>query len=409
VGRIGTLTVSLQQEQPARRKRVTDTFGILGSGRQGTAAAYDLAVAQDASLVVMFDVDPGVAGAAAARVNALANREVACPQQLDVADEAAVAEAIAPLGVVICATPFRFIPGVTRAAIQAGTGMVDLGGHTQTVLDQLELDAEAREAGIGVVPDCGMGPGLNNTIGMYLVDQLEKAGATDLEVHLYDGGLPQDRSGPWGYRSTFHINGLTNEYDGQALFVRDGQRVPVDTLTEIETLDFGELGTLEAFVTSGGTSTAPYSLEGRVQVYENKTVRYPGHLDAFRAFKELGLFDETPIDVEGTTVTPRAVFHRLLGPRIGANVVEDVCVMRAIGRGKRDGEPVERVLDLVDRYDPATGFSAMERLTGWHAAIMAGFVADGTVPPGVHPVEKAANAGRFLEEVRRRGFAIEER
>lgn len=385
------------------------TFGILGSGRQGTAAAYDLAVAQDAALVVMFDVEGVTAEAAAERINDLVHREAACPQELDVADEAAVANAIAPLGVVICATPFRLIPGVTRAAIGARTGMVDLGGHTQTVLDQLALDAEAREAGIGIVPDCGMGPGLNNTLGMYLVERLEAAGATEIEVRLYDGGLPQDRSAPWGYRSTFHINGLTNEYDGQALFLRDGKPIPVDTLTEVETLEFADLGPLDAFVTSGGTSTVPHSLEGRIAVYENKTLRYPGHIDAFRAFKELGLFDETPMDLDGVQVAPRALFHRLLAPRISAPMVEDVCVMRAIGRGTRDGEIVELTLDLVDRYDPATGFSAMERLTGWHAAIMAGFVADSTVPPGVHPVEKAVDAARFLEEVRRRGFAIEER
>jgi lysine 6-dehydrogenase len=387
---------------------VNQTFGILGSGRQGTAAAYDLAVAQDAGLVVMFDLDAATARSAAERINDLAHREVACAQALDVGDEAAVARAIAPLGVIVCAAPFRLIPGVTRAAIEARTGMVDLGGHTPTVLDQIALDAPARAAGIGVVPDCGMGPGLNNTVGMYLVEQLETAGATDIEVRLYDGGLPQDRSGPWGYRSTFHINGLTNEYDGQALFLRDGRPTPVDTLTEVETLDFGELGPLQAFVTSGGTSTVPHSLQGRVSVYENKTLRYPGHLDAFRAFKELGLFDETPLDLDGVPVVPRTLFHRLLAPRIGADLVEDVCVMRAIGRGRRDGEPLEVTFDLVDRYDPATGFSAMERLTGWHAAIMAGFVADGTVPPGVHPVERAMNAGRFLDEVRRRGFAIEE-
>lgn len=388
---------------------MTNTFGILGSGRQGTAAAYDLVAAQDASLVVMFDVDPQVAGAAAERINQLAKRKVACPQQLDVADEPAVAQGIAPLAAVVCATPFRLIPTVTRAAIRARTGMVDLGGHTQTVLNQLELSGEARRAGIGVVPDCGMGPGLNNTFGMYLVEQLEVAGASDIEVRLYDGGLPQDRSAPWGYRSTFHINGLTNEYDGQALFLRDGQPTLVDTLSEVETLDFADLGPLEAFVTSGGTSTVPHSLHGRVNAYENKTLRYPGHLDAFRAFKELGLFDETPVDLDAARVSPRALFHRLLAPRIGAAVVEDVCVMRAIGRGKRDGKSLELTLDLVDQYDPVTGFSAMERLTGWHAAIMVGFVADGTVPSGVHPVERAVGAGRFLEEVRRRRFRIEER
>ena len=80
-----------------------------------------------------------------------------------------------------------------------------------------------------------------------------------------------------------------------------------------------------------------------------------------------------------------------------------------VGTGRREDEAVELVLDLVDRYDPTTGFSAMERLTGWHAAIMAGFVADGTVAPGVHPVERAMSAGRFLELFRGRGFEIVER
>jgi lysine 6-dehydrogenase len=387
---------------------MTRTFGIVGSGRQGTAAAYDLAVAQDADLVVMFDAREEAASAAAARVNRLAGREVACPQALDASDPQALVAALAPLGVAVCAVPFALIPACTRASIEAGTGMVDLGGHTATVLGQLKLDAEARAAGVAVVPDCGMGPGLNNTLGTYLVERLEAAGATDLEVRLYDGGLPQDRSEPWGYRSTFHVNGLTNEYDGDALFLREGEPCAVEALTEPETLEFAELGALDAFVTSGGTSTVPYTLRGRVRIYENKTLRYPGHLAAFRAFRELGLFGEEPLEVDGYRVTPRAVYHALLEPMISGERVEDVCVMRAVGRGARAGQRLELVLDLLERYDPATGFSAMERLTGWHAAIMAGFVADGTVPPGVHPVERAMPAAPFLEAVRRRGIRISE-
>lgn len=386
------------------------TFGIVGSGRQGTAAAYDLAVAQDADLVVMFDARIDVAGAAATRVNLLAGREVACPQQLDAADPDAVAAALAPVDVAVCAVPFGLIPGCTRAAIAARTGMVDLGGHTATVLGQLVLDAEARAAGVAMVPDCGMGPGLNNSMGLHLVERLEAAGAADIEVRLYDGGLPQDRSGPWGYRSTFHVNGLTNEYDGDALFLRDGEPLAVEALTEPETLDFGELGPLEAFVTSGGTSTVPYTLRGRVRTYENKTLRYPGHLNAFRAFRELGLFGQEPMEVEGCRVAPRALYHALLGPMLAAGdgTVADVCIMRAVGRGTRGGEVLGLTLELLDRYDPATGFTAMERLTGWHAAIMAGFVANGTVPPGVHPVERAMPAGPFLDAVRRRGISITE-
>jgi len=388
---------------------MTGTFGVIGSGRQGTAAAYDLATIQDADLVVLFDADPEVARIASERINRLARREVACPQQLDVRDHAALVTALAPLGVVICAVPFALIPACTRAAIEARTGMVDLGGHTDTVLGQLALDEEARAAGVAIVPDCGMGPGLNNTFGIYLVEALEAAGAVPVAVRLYDGGLPQDRSCAWGYRSTFHINGLTNEYDGHALFLREGRITPVETLTEVETLEFDDLGPLEAFVTSGGTSTVPHTLEGRLETYENKTLRYPGHLAAFRAFRDLGLFGQEPMEVDGCLVRPRELYHALLAPQIAATSVEDVCVMRAIGTGRRDGGEIELQLDLVDRRDAETGFSAMERLTGWHAAIMAGFIAHGTVAAGVHPVERAMPAAPFVEQVRRRGFQVVER
>ncbi len=391
-----------------REPNLSKTFGVIGSGRQGTAAAYDLAANQAAERVVMFDAEADVAVAAAERVNRLAARAVASAEQLDARDPRALVAALAPLDVAVCAVPFKFIPTCTKAAIEARTGMVDLGGHTKTVLGQLALSDEAKTAGIAIVPDCGMGPGLNNTFGMYLIERLEAVGAAPSAVRLYDGGLPRDRSGPWGYRLTFHVNGLTNEYDGQALYLRAGKVTAVDTLTELETIEFDDLGPLEAFVTSGGTSTVPYSLEGRIEVYECKTLRYPGHLAAIRAFKNLGLFSQLPIEVDGCRVSPRAVYHALLGPQIEAPTVDDVCVMRSVGTGRRNGREIELSVELVDRRDPQTGFSAMERLTGWHAAIMAGFIADGTVQPGVHPLELAMPATPFVDQIRRRGFQIAE-
>ena len=173
-------------------------------------------------------------------------------------------------------------------------------------------------------------------------------------------------------------------------------------------ITFDPCGEFEAFVTSGGTSTVPYTLEGRLQVYENKTLRYPGHLAAFKAFKDLGLFERTPVEVQGSSVSPRRLLHALLGPQIEADRVHDICLMRARGVGVVDGSEVAIVVDLVDRYDPETGFAAMERLTGWHAAIMAEFISRGTVGPGVHRMEQAVPAGSFMEEIRRRGFQVEE-
>jgi len=224
------------------------------------------------------------------------------------------------------------------------------------------------------------------------------------EVYLYDGGLPQDPHDPWRYQLTFHVNGLTNEYDDAATFIRDGKLVQVPTFTEREELEFRPLGTLEAFVISGSMSTTPHTHLGRLERYENKVLRYPGHFATFEAYKRLGLFSEQPVDVDGAPVVPRHLYHRLLEPKITAPVIRDVCVMRAVGVGEKGGRPARVTVDLVDRYDPATGFTGMERLTGWHAAIMMALLAGGRVPPGAHRMEQAVRAGEVMAQLEQRGI-----
>lgn len=391
---------------------MTQTFqyAVVGAGRQGVAAAYDMAKWGDASSVTLADSNLDLAVRAAERINKLLGREIARAVQVDVNNHQALVDLLKPIDVFLCAVPFVFIPKCMRAALEAGASMVDLGGHTETVRQQLAMSAEAKAAGIAVVPDCGMGPGLNNTLAVYTVEQLQQRGATPLEARIWDGGLPQNPPEPWGYQCTFHINGLTNEYDGKALVLRNGVVTAVDTLTEMEVIEFEGIGKFEAFVTSGGTSTVPYSFEGILQVYENKTLRYPGHYAQFKAFKDLGLFREEPFAVTPTqSVIPRQFYHALLRPMLETDRVIDICLMRAKGTGEQGGKEVALVVDLIDRYDEATGFTAMERLTGWHAAIMVQFIARGEVTKGVWSLEKAITSTRFLEEVRRRGFHIVER
>jgi len=77
------------------------------------------------------------------------------------------------------------------------------------------------------------------------------------------------------------------------------------------------------------------------------------------------------------------------------------------GRGELDGNPITVTVDMVDRHDPATGFAAMERLTGWHAAMMAALIAAGEVPSGCTPWRGRARH-RFMQRVRR-GISFTER
>jgi len=376
------------------------SYVILGAGRQGTAAAYDLARFGGAKRIVLADVDPEVARQAAQRVNQLVERAVAQGLPVDVTAPASLAELLSEADGVISAVPYYFNLAITRAAIAARTHFCDLGGHTGIVRQQLDLDAQAREAGISVVPDCGMGPGLIVTMAGYAMELLDEP----QEIYLYDGGLPQEPQPPWNYQLTFHINGLTNEMDGQAVYLRDGEIVFVDTLTEPETIEIPPLGKLEADVTSGGTSTSPWNFAGKLQRYENKTLRYPGHFEWLRAYKTLGLFSEESMQIDGQSIAPRQLLHALLEPQITAPSIRDVCVIRVIGRGLKDGRPSQVTVDLIDYYDEATGFTAMERLTGWHSAIMLGFQVRGEVPAGAVPLEKAVSAGRFMEAVRERGI-----
>ena len=131
------------------------------------------------------------------------------------------------------------------------------------------------------------------------------------------------------------------------------------------------LGRLEAFVTSGGLSTSPWTFEGRLKRAGEQTLRYPGHVAQFKAFSDLGLLGLDPIDVAGQKVVPRDVFHALLAPQICRSEVKDVCVMRVKGIGTTKGKRAEATVELVDRYDEQTGFTAMQRLTGWHGSIPA--------------------------------------
>jgi lysine 6-dehydrogenase len=378
---------------------------ILGSGRQGTAAGYDLARFGSASQIVMADFDETIASEAARRINQMAEMELAQSLRLDVRDAVELEKALHRVHCVLSAVPYYFNLEITRAAIRAGAHLCDIGGNTAIVQKQLQMDEAAKEAGISIVPDCGMGPGLINTMGAYAIDLLDEPD----EVMIYDAGLPQDPQPPWNYQLTFHINGLTNEMDGQAVFLRDGDIAYVDTLSEPEFIDFPPFGRLEADVTSGGTSTAPWTFQGKVRRYENKVLRFPGHYEWLRAYKTLGLFSEEPLQVGGQTVVPRQVYHTLLEPQITAPRIQDVGIIRSVGTGLKDGRQAKVVIDLVDYYDEKTGFTAMERLTGWHCSVMMVFQVMGQVRPGVVPVETAVAPKAFMEALHERGISHEVR
>ncbi len=383
-------------------------YAILGSGRQGTAAAYDLAVHGDAASILLADLHLDAARRAAERINGLVGRNVATAAALDVRDVDAVVELLKAnhIDAFISGAPYFLNMALAHAAVRAGASMADFGGNTNQTRAQLALDAEARAAGITLTPDCGQVPGLGNSLCAYTMSLFDEC----RDLIMYDGGIPAEPRPPWNYILTFNIEGLTNEYFGTSVFIRDGRPVEMECFCEeeYELIDFGEgIGTLEAFTTAGGTSTMPWTWAGKLRTLQNKTIRWPGHFAQWKAFSDAGLIELEPVEVNGHQVVPRQLLHAVLGPQIYAQPEEkDLVIVRILGRGLKDGAEREVVVDLFDRYDETTSFTAMERTTGWHAAIICAAQARGQTPRGGAPVELALSGPAFAEELRKRGFDL---
>ena len=381
------------------------TYTVLGAGRQGTAAAYDMAVWGEASRVILADIDLDTARVAANRLEKMTGKPIFRPIQLDVRNLKAVEQIFAETQSALSAVPYYFNLEITKIAIQTQTNLCDLGGNTDIAKEQHKYDSLAKGAGISIIPNCGQVPGMGTSLCVYAIELLDEA----VDVYMWDGGIPQKPRPPFNYLLTFHVAGLTNEYAEPAIFLRNWKVTQVETMSEIETVEFPEpIGKLEAFVAGGGTDTMPWTYEGRIRTLQNKTLRWPGNFNQLRTFYDLGLWDLDPIRVAGQEIIPRDVFHALFEPKVTFPEDKDLVIIRVKVMGKKDGHPAEALVEVIDCFDENTGFTAMERGTGWSAAIVAEMMARGDTPRGAGGVERMVPAKAYVDSLRVRGIQVTE-
>lgn len=379
------------------------TYAVIGSGRQGAAAAYDFIKFGNARRVLLVDSNEKNAKSVAQKINRLTGSGLCDYFVADVNDYSSLVKMLWDIDSFVSAVPYKYNYGLTRAAIESGTNMTDLGGNTSIVKEQLKLNERAKNKGVSIVPDCGMDPGLNISLITYMLELFDKVE----EIKSYGAGLPQNPVPPWNYELFFNLNGLTNEYYGNAILIKNGKVTEVPCFDGFEQLTFPEpIGKLEAAVTAGGLSTLPWSLEGKVQTLTNKTLRYPGHWSQFKSFSQLGLFDETPIELKGCKIAPRDFYHALIGPKISPGSKKDLGIIRIDAAGIKNGEPHKAQIELVDYYDEETGFTSMQRLTGWHASTIAILAAEGKITNGALPVDMAVPGSIIINEFGKRGITI---
>src|SRR5829696_2055249 len=372
---------------------------VLGAGRMGYGAAYDLAHNSPAvTAVTIADSDPKKAESAARGIGS----DKVTVTKVDAGNFDDVVELMRGHDSVISCVNYWYNEQLSRAAIKTGANFCDLGGNNYVVDAQLALDAEAKEAGISIIPDCGLAPGMVSVLAMHGAAKFDRLD----EIHIRVGGLPQEPQPPLNYQLVFSVEGLINEYVEVARVIRDGKIAEVDSMTELEELSFGGFPPLEAFQTSGGTSTLPETFLGKIRELDYKTIRYAGHCEKFKTMIDLGLCSSDEIVVDFAKVTPRKVFGDLLQKHLPADG-PDYVLVRLDFVGKKDGEAKRLRYDIVDKQDESTGLSAMMRTTAFPASIIAQMMARGDVlMRGATPQEKAIDPEKFVTELTRRNINL---
>lgn len=375
---------------------------VLGAGLQGSACAYDLLQNPEVTEVRLADL----------HVDRLADflrpysGERLIPTPLDVRDADAVRALMRESDAVMSAIPYYFNLDLARHAVEVGTHFCDLGGNTDIVFDQKKLDARAREQKCTVVPDCGVAPGMVNILSQYGISQLDSVDS----VKIFVGGLPQNPEPPLNYQIVYSLEGVLDYYTTLSWVLRDGKRVQVKALSEIEPVTFdAPIGELEAFHTAGGLSTMAFRYEGQIPNMEYKTLRYPGHARIMEAIRELGLLELEPVDVKGTRVVPRDLAVAAMGPRLTRTKGHDLLALRVTVSGSRAGAPRTLGWELVDLYDEAHGISAMMRTTGYSLSITGQMQARGDISLyGVHTPDECVPPQLYIDELAARGVNIRE-
>jgi lysine 6-dehydrogenase len=345
----------LAGERPAGPRSVL----VLGGGQQGRVIATDLAARLPATRITVADVrDPRLAGPA----NLVW-------QEADCSSPETLARLMAGHDLVVGALPSRFGFGAMKAAIAARRNLVDVSFCAE---DALDLGAEARAAGVTIVPDAGLAPGISNL----LAGEACARRGTPQEIVIMVGGVAQDPAQPYGYCVTWSLDDLTEEYVRPARIVRGGQKVTVPVFSGMEDVEVEGVGRLVAFYSDGLRSLMD-TLPGIPEMGE-KTLRWPGHAEAVQPLVAAGRLAEE------------------LRARCTLEPPEDLVVLLVRVRWADGAEEVR----LVDRYDPASGLTAMARTTAFTTAVTAHMLASGIVPPpGVQPLELVAavpRAYRFM-------------
>jgi lysine 6-dehydrogenase len=372
---------------------------VIGAGMMGSSAAFDMVRCARVDSVTLADADTRRAKDAAKHINKMVPGKKVEATGIDASSKRDAVKKMRGHDGTLSAVPYFYNLGLAEAAIDAECHFADLGGNNTVVRQELALDRKAAKKNIGIAPDCGLSPGMASVLGGELMRRIGgRAGA----LKIYVGGLPQNPKPPFQYQLVFSVEGLINEYAEPARILRNHKLITIEPLTEVESFKIPGFPELEAFHTSGGTSTMPETFGKSIGECFEKTLRYPGHFAMIRSLYDLGLFSKEKRKVGKIEIAPRRLMAELMVDKFSGNE-PDVTVMRV--EAHHDGRVA--AFTMIDKYDAKTKQTSMMRTTAWPASVVLQMMAGGEISKrGAVLQERDVPAQQFLREMAARGVEL---
>ncbi len=163
-----------------------------------------------------------------------------------------------------------------------------------------DLDKPARDAGVMILNEIGVDPGIDHMSAMRVIHGVEKRGGKVTSFRSYCGGLPapQDNDNPWGYKFSWSPRAVCTAGKNSARFREDGKLVEIpgpDLFTVNHPVHVDGVGELEAYPNRDSLGYIDvYGLKD-VETMFRGTFRYPGWCRCLKKVVDLNMLDETPV------------------------------------------------------------------------------------------------------------------
>jgi saccharopine dehydrogenase (NAD+, L-lysine-forming) len=377
------------------------TVAVVGAaGIIGPAVVATLAEQEGVERILVLDMNEAGARGVAERHGG----GKATGGALDITDRDRAAAALEGADVLVNSAAYRVNLPAMRAALAAGAHYVDLGGLFHVTLEQLELDARFREAGLLAVLGMGSTPGKTNVMAARAVELL----GDDVE-RIVVGAAGRDPDPPAGpLVAPYAVETILDELSMPTPVVRDGEVVYLAPLSDAGTVEFGQpVGPAQTIYTIHSEQATFAQSFGARNVSFQLSLN-PVFLEKIRFLTELGLAATEPVSVRGVHVTPRHVLLALLAQLPKASPSHRAFGIHRIEAHGREGglAVVECVTSAVDRLDFGGGVLS----TACPPAVVADMFCRGELASqtGVLPSERCVPYAPLFERLERYGVRVRE-